>query len=150
MQTMLVYSSSLTNRAGHCSKTIKEKMLKPHMVVYACNFSPNVEALGQKSKISLDYLGDSRSACDRWDPVRKIKGKGTQPYQYDLSSQETSQGMPNPAWLPKPLIHQVAWFKLQKCDCVRYFSHPQHWIPEQKQITGGIINLAPGLRVTAH
>lgn len=64
-QTMLVYSSSLTNRAGHRSKTIKEKILKPHMVVYACNFSPNVEALGQKSKISLDYIGHSRSAYDR-------------------------------------------------------------------------------------
>lgn len=65
MQTMLVYASSLTNRAGHRSKTIKEKILKPHMVVYACNFSPNVEALGQKSKISLDYIGHSRSAYDR-------------------------------------------------------------------------------------
>lgn len=69
MQTMLVYSSSLTNRAGHGSKTIKEKILKPSMVVHACNFSPKVEALGQKSEVFLDYIGSSRSAYDRRDPV---------------------------------------------------------------------------------
>lgn len=75
MWAMLVYSSSLANRAGHHSKAIKEKTVKPSMVVYACNFSPKGEALGQKLKISLGYIVNSKSTCDRWDPVWEAKWK---------------------------------------------------------------------------
>lgn len=65
------------------------------MVVYACNFSPKVEALGQKLKVSLGYIVQSQPVIGETLSEKQRKRNSTLSELF--TSQETFQGFSNTA-----------------------------------------------------